>query len=547
MVVGCSLTPKEPTPVPTVTNTTPKPDELVLSLSNSSLDVKKGSSKSISATTSSGATVSWSLSKEGIVSLSSTSGTSINITGLEVGSVILTAKATKGSESKTKTCTINVKEDGVAPSLSEDYLEFFNPASKIEIELDFTNQSLYALARYGQGDYYQREMYHPCNAKITINGKVSEYEEVGARMRGNTSRYSDFIDEHGFITNSEHLCHIKLNFAQAFNSEEENDYFVHNYTESELKARDKRRFADMKKLDLKWNRNYDPSFTKEIYALNAFNEEGLLAQRANLVNLTVRTDNDEVTMVYMALEAVDKQLIKKRFSSDETDGDLYKCTYNSSGRANLRDSSNVGVETEYYNPSYCLKTNEKTSDCSVIKNFIDVSCTKGPANEVKPLIDPLLNQEAYIKYCALSWVVGNPDDLRNNYNNYYLYFSNLDDKAYFLTYDNDRVFGILRDWPIDTSYIGPDYLNAKGSNDEWCDVPLLQRTIIPGSNNSWAIIEEYHSLYLEKCYEYAYKYLDEDKFQEFTNQFYYSSKNIDAGNDNMSFAEYASNKKGTLQ
>ena len=546
MVSGCSLTPSEPTPKPTPTKTSVPEDEITISLSNSSLNLKKGASKNVTATTSSGATVSWSLSKEGIVSLSSKSGETVTVSGLEVGSVVLTAKATKGSKSKTKTCTINVNEDGVAPSLSEDYLEFFNPASKIEIELDFTNQSLYALARYGQGDYYQREMYHPCNAKITINGKVSEYEEVGARMRGNTSRYSDFVDEHGYITNSEHLCHIKLNFAQAFNSEEENDYFILDYTESELKARDKRRFADMKKLDLKWNRNYDPSFTKEIYALNAFNEEGLLAQRSNLVNLTVRTDNDEVTMVYMALEAVDKQLIKKRFSSDETDGDLYKCTYNSSGRANLRDSSNVGVETEYYNPSYCLKTNETTSDCSVIKNFIDTSCTKGPADEVKPLIDEILNKEDFIKYCALSWVVGNPDDLRNNYNNYYLYFSNADNKAYFLTYDNDRVFGILRDWPIDTSHIEPDYLNAKGSNDEWCDVPLLQRTIIPGSNNSWPMIQEYHSLYLEKCYEYANKYLDEDKFQEFTNQFYYSSKDISEANGNMSFVEYAYNKKGTL-
>lgn len=546
---GCSLTPSRtnttPTPKPTPSTSIPE-DSLKLSLSLSSMNLKLSSSKNIKAEVSEGASISWTLSKDGVVSLDKNSGTSINVTGLSVGTVILTAKATKGKNSVSKTCTITVKEEDVDPVLSEDYLEFFNPTSKIEIELDFSNQSLYGLSVYGVSGYYEREMYHPCNAKITVNGKTTEIEEVGARMRGNTSRYYGFVDEEGNFQNREHICHLKLNFSKAFASEEDNDYYYHSYSEAELKARDKRRFADMKKIDLKWNKNYDPSFTKEIYALNAFNEEGLLAQRATLVNLTVKTENDSITMTYMALEAVDKQLIKKRMPIDEVDGDLYKCTYGSYGRPDLTDSSLTGVETEYYNPTYCLKTNEKTSDCSVIKNFIDTTCITGPAEEVKPLIDPLLNKEQYIKYCALSWVVGNPDDLRNNYNNYYLYFSDFDDRAYFLTYDNDRVFGILKDWPIDTSNIDPDYVYAAGSNDEWCYVPLLQRTIIPGSNNSWPIIEEYHSLYIEKCYEYAEKYLDEEKFEEFSNQFYYSSKYYGSYKGNMSFRDYAVIKKGTL-
>ena len=56
-------------------------------------------------------------------------------------------------------------EDTISNFTFED---FFNPTSKIEISLDFSNESLYKLAQYGTSDNFDKEeMYHPCNVTVT--------------------------------------------------------------------------------------------------------------------------------------------------------------------------------------------------------------------------------------------------------------------------------------------------------------------------------------------------------------------------------------------
>lgn len=439
------------------------------------------------------------------------------------------------------------------PSTDKTFAEFFNYESKVEIELDFTNQAITKLRDFASGsgndNFEQNEMYHPCTAKITVNGKETVIEECGARMKGNTSRNLNFVNDFGYF-DINNLCHFKISFSQTF--DDSSFYYVHNWESEDAKEeRDDRKYGGMKKLDLKWNRNYDNTFTKEAYVLNAFREEGVVAQHSNLVQLTVKSESDSYTAIYQALEAVDKRLLKAVDKNDNK-GDLYKCCYTDLGPANLTDYSNnaIGLEAQYYRPKYNLKTNEDDNDFKTMKDLIDVASKTYKydgvtADQYYESISKIINVDNFLKFSALCWAFGMPDDLRNNYNNYYVYFSK-NRGALFIPYDNDRCLGLLQDWPMDMK--GQTYDSPYDVNGNFNQCPLVLRLISGGSNNSHPVHQASKDKYFEYCKEYAAKYLDNNKFQEFTNQFYYApSKDITSGGSyNDSFPTYASAKKATL-
>ena len=432
---------------------------------------------------------------------------------------------------------------------NDDFKEFFSKDSKVEIELNFKNESLYRLAQYGVNDFTHQEMYHPCDVKIVVNSKETVFKDVACRMKGNTSRNNNFIDSNGYFTSKERLCHFKLAFDKTFDSPKTNDYYIKTYTDSEKEEIDKRRLFSMKKLDLKWNKNYDVSFTKELYALDCFREENVISQHGNLVNLKISTEVDEVTMPYLAYEVIDKTLLKNLFDKEAQKGDLYKCCYTSAGKADLTETnaSNTGEESNSFSPTYEIKTNEDTTNHESLSNFITkLGVRNVDADTIKKDVDELVDVDNFLRFAAMSYIVGSPDDYRNNYNNYYLYFDSSTNKAYFLPYDNDRVFGIKKDWPIDTSNqeMCSDRLTGTATNDGQ-GTPLVRRTIVPGSKTR-PIIEEYQNIYKDYCREFAAKYLNVERFKEYTSSFYYSSKTIDETGENMSFKDYALNKNNAI-
>lgn len=434
--------------------------------------------------------------------------------------------------------------------------EFFKYGNKISIELSFTNLALSKLEEYGHKfgnneNYPKNEIYHPCTMKISINGNTATYYEVGARMRGNTSRE----DAYGFVDSSGHFdrsknFHFKLNFGQTFSDSRDNDYYVKPWTnETKKLARDDRKFGKMKKIDFKWNRNYDNTFTKELYALDAFRNEGVLAQHANLVEVTIKSENDSITHIYQALESIDKQLIKKALPNDYS-GDLYKCLYQNTP-ADLTNTKNLGIEQQGFRPTYDLKTNEDTSNMSVFKTFvtnINKRAQDGFDGELYyENISKYMDVDNFLKYSALCWVMGLPDDLRNNANNYYLYFNN-ENKAYFIPYDNDRCLGIRNGWDKDLKDVRWDETYGIGYSD-FNKCPLILRLVSGGSNNTHKVHEASKEKFHQYCISYANKYLDVNSFDTFTKQFKDIATSVDISNggpSNDSFSVYATSKKATL-
>ena len=123
----------------------------------------------------------------------------------------------------------------------------------------------------------------------------------------------------------------------------------------------------------------------------------------------------------------------------------------------------------------------------------------------------------------------------------------------FIPYDFDRCFGILKDWEIHMENIPLDYNKQYlGNNSEpYQPNPLLWRLFLTENDNNvdysnkYPVIEEYQTRYISLCKEYASKYLDNNKFINFSKQFVYSSQNS-SDSVNLTFEEYATSKLNTL-
>src|SRR5690554_6030010 len=109
-------------------------------------------------------------------------------------------------------------------------------------------------------------------------------------------------------------------------------------------------------------------------------------------------------------------------------------------------------------------------------------------NENDP--ESLVNISYYIAFEAVSYFSGNPDDMRNHFNNYYIYFLKDSNLAIFIPYDYDRTFGINWDWDPTgnamTSYSPYTLRTTMGGVNDQIN-PLILKTIARGSGNDEVI------------------------------------------------------------
>ena len=430
----------------------------------------------------------------------------------------------------------------------EMYQALFNSKNKISIVLDFTNEALKNLQNYGNTRTIQKDMYHPCKMTLKINEETYTFDEVGARMKGNTSRTNSFVKNDNSLDKNRFL-NLKLSFNQTFDDEEDNDYYIREWESKDIrKERKNRRLGGQKKIDLKWNKNFDQTFTRASYCLYAYEQEGIPAQKDNIIQVTIKDDVDQVTFLMDMMESVDEIFTTSHFESEDSKGNLYKSLYGGDGPADYSRSSlkSVGIETPSWTPIYDLKTNDDEPDHTLLTNLVTtLNEDKRSASEFKSTLDSMVDVDEFLKYSALSWVIGNPDDMRNNYNNYYTYFRSSDNKLVIIPYDVDRCFGIIQDWAIHTESYAFDSFKQVVTGEDLRN-PLFYRTFLTGTSwygENFENITEYKQRYAHYCYVYSQKYLNKDKFAEFTNQFPWVSKDISkGGGSNMTFARYAEAK-----
>lgn len=384
---------------------------------------------------------------------------------------------------------VDVDVDGdVATDIDEDMKIFqalFDINNKVVIDIDISEEEMNKI----QEDYVRyddiggKSQIYRMADKVTITIGEDSYviEQVGVRLKGNTSREPIKDLETGNLN----LTHFRLSFNETFDDPEVygEDAIVWESEEARQERKD-RRFATLKSLETKWDSNYDRTHVREYYVYRMFRENGLFAPNTSLSQMIVHGVNYGVYSIY---EPIDKEFLKKNFSKDENDGDLYKCAWTFKP-CNYTLQTTYGVEDEdtrkRYN--YTLKTNKSTSNHETLINFLNVlnSNTTGQKE-----IEEILDTKYLAKFMACSYFAGGPDDYRNNYNNHYLYFISGSNQAILIPYDYDRCFGILEGWNPSRSgmtMISPFSEMAEGNRSVQTS-PLLCKTI----ENNGFLLEEY--------------------------------------------------------
>lgn len=331
--------------------------------------------------------------------------------------------------------------DEMPYSDEELYNQLFDLNNKISIQIDMPGTELQKL----QDDYYhyssfgsKSPIYRMGTMTITIQtarGTTAyRMEEVGVRMKGNTSR-TDFYNETDGIYK---YIHLKLDFQETFDDEDDYGDDAKAWDNEDLRdARKDRTFAGLESLEMRWNKCYDQTYLKETYAYELYRSEGVMAPLTNLCSF----DWSGVHMgIYTIVEPVDKVFLERRLPEEEQGGDLYKCGW----PASFTTLDSIGVENEDKGEFYVydLKTNKKTSDHSTLKNWLT---ELNYSTMTKAHLAELVEMDQFLSYAAVSYFLGNPDDLRNNYNNFYLYLKP-SGKAVIIPYDLDRCLGITYEW-----------------------------------------------------------------------------------------------------
>lgn len=257
----------------------------------------------------------------------------------------------------------------------------------------------------------ENEHYMSVNFIYSYENSSDTVENVGFRLRGNTSRYSQ-----------------KKSFKVSFNE------FVSGRT-----------YQEVKKLNLNGQHN-DPSMIREKLFYDVWNSYGMPERRSSFVKLFI---NNRYYGLYTNIEEFDKKWLNRTFP--DNDGNLYKCTYPA-------DLVYLGEDEFMYKDLmngtvtggrvYDLQTNETEDDYS---GFVQLVSTLNiqDDNEFMLQIGDILDVESTLKAFAFDVISGNWDDYMYNKNNFFLYQSQTTGKFTFITYDTDNTFGIDwvdRDW-----------------------------------------------------------------------------------------------------
>jgi len=364
-------------------------------------------------------------------------------------------------------------------------------------------------------------------------------------MKGNTSRV-EFLNQDGsFIPGA--YAHFKVSLKATFDDPiYDLDYFnafKHDWSSDSAgrKLRKDRAFAGIEKFNLKvLPRNtylaLGATYSQEMYCYQRFNDAGILAPHTSWASVYLSSSSASRSSYYELVEDIDKAFLKNRLGKAEAQGDLYKCVYSSS-RADFNRSGaveisydsvtgfcngarvangRIGVEDNYnyYHPSYQLKTNDdgESSDFSKMANLINAahSCRyeKGPIE----LLSKVLDIDEFLKFEAISFLFGNYDDQRMNWNNFYLYFRPSDGKAIYLPYDWDWSLG--NSLSHDMVHLDPFY--SKGLDNKNDVANVYWDTIIPGSKNGDYSLDGFRATYLQNMRDaISNGYLDSSSYTSF--------------------------------
>lgn len=385
----------------------------------------------------------------------------------------------------------------------ELYNELFRIENNVSVEISMDKSEIDKLqADYqkytGRNDQTKSEIFRKADVTVKVGSKSYTIDEVGIRMKGNMSMEPFYAPD-----GTPNICSFKLSFDETFDDKSEYGSSAKVWTDDNTrKARKKRTFATLNEMDIKWNISYDYTNIREIYATKLFEAVNVLVQKIGLSQLSINGNNYGLVKIY---EPVDKNFLEKRLPESALGGDLYKCMWSdcsSNGRhtrnwkgATYKTDNSYGVQdnSEGIKYNFNLKTNKKTSGNESLKNFLSVI---NKSDISKDELEKVLDVDYYASFMAASYFAGDPDDIRNNYNNHYLYFRKDNGKAIFIVYDNDRTLGITYGLNKNCATRNPysSYAAAQSNQEN----PLIRKTVTHDTTDRLMYIRDKYAAALKK-------------------------------------------------
>ena len=385
----------------------------------------------------------------------------------------------------------------------ELYNELFRIENKVSVEISIDKSETDKLqADYlkytGINEAKKSEIYRKADLTVKVGNKSYTIDEVGIRMKGNQS-LEPFYAQNG----TPNICSFKLSFDETFDDKDEYGSSAKTWTDDKArKARKKRTFATLNEMDIKWNICYDNTNIREIYAAKLFESANVLVQKIGLSQLSINGNNYGLVKIY---EPIDKNFLEKRLPESALGGDLYKCIWsdcNNSGKhtgrwrgATYKTDNSYGVQdnSEGIKYNFNLKTNKKSSDNESLKKFLNVI---NKSNVSKAELEQVLDVDYYASFMAASYFAGDPDDIRNNYNNHYLYFRKDNGKAIFIVYDNDRTLGIT--YGLNKNCATRNPYSSYAATQSAQENPIIKKTITHDTTAEFMYIRDKYASELKK-------------------------------------------------
>ncbi len=267
-----------------------------------------------------------------------------------------------------------------------------NEVASVFIELDPAD-----LALMLHPDSLESNHEYPAKFKYVSAVLVDSMDNVGFRLRGNTSRFA-----------------AKKSFKVSMNS------FVQG-----------QKWLGLEKLNLNGEHN-DPSILRSFLSASLLRNQDVISTRNSYVRLYV---NSEYKGLYYNVEHIDENFLDERFPGDDN-GNLYKSFWGA-------DMTYLGPSQTAYVPFYELKTNKSTNDYIGLISFLNALNTCSDA-DFPCVIQQILDVDLYLRTLVIEVLSGHWDGHSYNKNNFYLYQRPSDGRFVFIEYDMDNTFGI--DW-----------------------------------------------------------------------------------------------------
>lgn len=347
---------------------------------------------------------------------------------------------------------------------------------------------------------YQDNTMHPVT--MTYNdsdGTSFTLEEVGFRTKSNTSRNLpltyDWMNRATY-----HQTSFQLQFDETFDyAKNSNEYAV-------LKGREA---FNLEQLNFEFCKSfdgeYDAAMISEAYAYELYRNAGVDVSHASYGIVYLQVGDVLINYGFFTfIEPIDKVFLADNYKSDVIGdyGDLYKAT-DVAGIADLSvDSiSLAGINDNPLNLrySYALQNNTLGDTRTSHDTLLHFMQNIADSAHFSEMAEDILDVDQFLRALAMGFLIGNTDDYRYNFNNYYLYFKVYTSKAVFIPFDLDNALGFGKHQDLTYRY-GVDYPIFSDQDD---------LAVLVGAVFS---IESYRDLYVDYLESFANELFSYDDF-----------------------------------